>query len=162
MFSKKKIEKYDEKIIIPEFLNLFHNGFKTDREKELLVYTIKEHNKNKNTFYVLKLDNKSVGMVSLKFNNISDNPTLDIDYLFVHKDYRKKSFKILQNKKISKFLLDFCLGIIAPQIKDLVNFRYISLYPDKQNKKLIKYYLSLLPNSLQLNYKNENWIILKA
>ena len=160
MFSK--IEKYDEKIIIPEFLNLFNNGFKTDREKELLVYTIKEHNKNKNTFYVLEINNKSVGMVSLKFDNISDNPTLDVDYLFVHKDYRKQTFKNLNNKRISQFLLDFVIKNIAPKIKDLVNFRYISLYPDKQNKKLIKYYLSLLPNSLQLSYKNENWIILKA
>ena len=101
MFSKKKIEKYDEKIIIPKFLNLFNNGFKTDREKELLVYTIKEHNKNKNTFYVLEMNHKSVGMVSLKFDNISDNPTLDVDYLFVHKDYRKQTFKNLNNKKIS-------------------------------------------------------------
>jgi len=159
LFSK--IEKYDKKLVIPEFLNLFNDGFKTNREKELLVNFIKEHNKSKNTFYVLEMNNKSVGMVSLKFDNINTNPTLDIDYIFVHKDYRKKSFKTLGNRKISLFLLDFVIKNIAPKIKDLVNFRYISLYPDKQNKKLIKYYLSLLPNSIDLTYKNETWIILK-
>jgi len=155
------VEKYDEKLAIYNFLNLFKDGFKTNREKELLVSFIKEHNKSKNTFYVLEMQNQSVGMVSLKFDNINTNPTLDIDYIFVHKDYRTKKFKILGNKKISQFLLDFVIKNIAPKIKSLVNFRYISLYPDKQNKKLIKYYLNLIPNSLLLQYKKESWILLK-
>ena len=116
MFS---VEKYDKKLFIYTFLNLFKDGFKTNREKELLVSFIKEHNKSKNTFYCLK------------------------------------------NKKISQFLLDFVIKNIAPKIKSLVNFRYLSIYPDKQNKKLIKYYLNLIPNSLLLHYKKENWILLK-
>jgi len=157
----KQVKQLNSKIIIPDFLNLFKDGFKTTREKELLVSFIKEHNKNKNTFYVLEMENKSVGMVSLKFDNINTNPTLDIDYIFVHKNYRTKEFEILGDKKISQFLLDFVIKNIAPKIKSLVNFRYISLYPDKQNKKLIKYYLNLIPNSLLLDYKKESWILLK-
>ena len=157
----KQVKQLNSKIIIPDFLNLFKDGFKTNREKELLVSFIKEHNKSKNTFYVLEIENKSVGLICLKFDNINTNPTLDVEYLFVHKDYRKKSFACLKNKKISQFLLDFVIKNIAPKIKSLVNFRYLSIYPDKQNKKLIKYYLYLIPNSLLLHYKKENWILLK-
>ena len=161
MFSTRKVEKYDKKLFIFEFLELFQDGFKTERERQLLVSFIKEHNKDRNTFYVLEMDNKSMGMVSLKFNNINDNPTLDVDYLFVHKNYRKKKFKILDNKTISQFLLDFTIGIIAPKIKSLVKFKYISLYPDKQSKKLVKYYLKVIPHSFELKYNKESWILLK-
>jgi len=161
LFSTRKVEKYNKKLFVFEFLDLFQGGFKTERERQLLVNFIKEHNKERNTFYVLEMDNKSMGMVSLKFNNINNNPTLDIDYLFVHNNYRKKKFEILGDKTISQFLLAFTIGVIAPKIKNLVKFRYISLYPDKQSKKLLQYYLKLIPNSFELKHNKESWILLK-
>jgi len=156
-----KILKFENKIVIPTFLDFFSNQFENDRERELLLNLLKDCNNKKNTIYLLEIDNIKVGLVGVTFERVIDSPVLSIDYLFVAKDYRKKSFDILDNKKISEYLISFCIEFLSKEISEYVNIRYLALYPDMQNEKLTNYYLNLIPNSFKIKENRDIWILFK-
>jgi len=157
-FSILKVEK---KVVVPTFLDYFQNQFKNERERELLLNLLKDCNNKKNTIYVLEIDDKKVGLVGITFERVMDSPVLSIDYLFVAKDYRKKTFKELGNIIISEFLLNFTVEEIIPKIQEYVMIRYLALYPDMQNEKLANYYLDLIPQSFKIKENKDIWILFK-
>lgn len=143
------------------YLSYFENEFENNREYELLKKLISDSSKNRSTIYVLEIDNKRVGILGLTFDRLSDSPVLSIDYLFVIKSLRGKTFEEMFNKKISEFMILYSLDI-AKKINEVVAVRYLALYPDMQDENLTNYYLSLLPNSFKLKENNETWILLKV
>ena len=153
-----KFIKYQK--LSKSFIKFFENEFLNNREYELLKKLINDTNKYKSTIYLLELDNKKVGLIGLSFDRISDSPVLSIDYIFVAKSYRKKRFKKIYNKRISEILIFYAIDL-GKKIKDKIALRYLALYPDMQDENLVKYYLSLLPNSFKLKENKETWILLK-
>ncbi len=143
------------------YLSYFENEFENNREYELLKKLISDSSKNRSTIYVLEIDNKKVGILGLTFDRLSDSPVLSIDYLFVIKSLRGKTFEEMFNKKISELMISYSLDI-AKKINEVVAVRYLALYPDMQDENLTNYYLSLLPNSFKLKENNETWILLKV
>ena len=153
------LEKID-KVVIPTFLDYFKNEFENEREKELLLNLLKDCNNKKSYIYLLKSDNKGIGCVGITFDRVIDNPVLSIEYLFVSKSYRKK--EIINNEKVSEFLIHFLYDEVIPKIKAHAPIRYLALYPDRQNEKLTNYYLKLIPKSFKIKEKKEIWILLKV
>ena len=154
-----EIEKID-KVVIPNFLDYFKDEFKNERERELLLNLLKDCNNKKSYIYLLKDKDQGIGCIGITFDRIIDSPVLSIEYLFVAKTYRKQ--KIINDKKVSEFLLSFLLDDIIPKLKEYSPIRYLALYPDRQSEKLIKYYLEILTNSFKIKDKKEIWILLKV
>jgi len=150
-----KYQKLDK-----SFISHFDKEFANSREYDLLKKLITDTNKHKSTIYILEYNNKKVGVIGLSFDRISDSPVLCIDYIFVIKSLRGKKIKELENKKISEILILYALNL-ANEIKQKVTIRYVALYPDLQNKKLINYYLKLFPNAFKLKENKEIWILIK-
>ena len=153
-----KINKIDKVI----FLNFFKENVKNNRELELIKKIVNDCNKGKNTIYLLEIENKKVAFISVSFDRISDYPSLSVEYIFVSEYLRGKKIKKLYNKKISEILLGYLIEEIIPKIKEYISIKYLVLYPDKQDVNLIKYYLSLLPNSFKLKENKDIWILLKV
>ena len=149
-----------EKVVIPTFLSYFNGEFQNDRERELLLNLIKDCNNRKSFIYLLKDDKKGIGCIGITFERVMDSPVLSIDYLFVAKSYRKK--EIINNKKVSEFLISFLLDDLIPKIKEHAPIRYLALYPDMQNETLINYYLKLISNSFKIKENKDVWILLKV
>jgi len=154
-----KILKFERKVVIPTFLDFFKNQFENDRERELLLNLLKDCNNKKNTIYVLEIDKIKVGVIGITFERVMDSPVLSIDYLFVAKDYRKKI--IAKNYKASQILISFILDNIVPIIQEVAMIRYLALYPDMQNEKLVNYYLNLIPQSFKIKENKDIWILFK-
>jgi len=154
-----EIEKID-KVVIPNFLDYFKDEFQNERERELLLNLLKDCNNKKSYIYLLKDKNKGIGCIGITFDRLMDSPVLSIEYLFVAKSYRK--LKFLNGKKVSEFFIRFLFDEIILKIKNNAPIRYLALYPDRQNEKLINYYLKLIPNSFKIKDKKEIWILLKV
>jgi len=148
-----------DKVVIPNFLDYFRDEFDNDRERELLLNLLKDCNNKKSTIYLLKDDEKGIGFVGTTFERVMDSPVLSVDYLFVAKSYRKK--RIINDKKVSEFLISFLLDNVIPLIKKGSIVRYLALYPDMGNEKLTNYYLKLISNSFKIKEKKDIWILLK-
>ena len=153
-----KFIKYQK--LSKSFIKFFEDEFLNNREYELLKKLITDTNKYKSTVYVLEIDKKKVGLIGLTFDRISDSPVLSLDYIFVVKSYRSKKFKELFNKKLSEILIYYAIDL-GKKIKEQIAIRYLALYPDMQDKNLMNYYLSLLPNSFILKENKEIWILFK-
>lgn len=59
------------------------------REKSFLKDICNRVEKSKTVLYVLKLDSEIIGLVSLSATSIDDQPSLQIDYIFVNDLYCK-------------------------------------------------------------------------
>ncbi len=153
-----KFIKYQK--LSKSFIKFFEDEFLNNREYELLKKLITDTNKYKSTVYVLEIDKKKVGLIGLTFDRISDSPVLSLDYIFVVKSYRSKKFKELFNKKLLEILIYYAIDL-GKKIKEQIAIRYLALYPDMQDKNLMNYYLSLLPNSFILKENKEIWILFK-
>jgi hypothetical protein len=133
----------------------FHNDAKrAERERGLLVETIKLVQKEKTVLYLLEQDEKPLGMVALSASSIDDSPVIQIDFLFVDYQYRKI---ILENSNttIAKYLILFAIQL-SEKIKQEIGLRHLVLYPDAQSDKLINYY-----KEMGFEQLNKYWLFIK-
>lgn len=109
-----------------------------ERERGFIKETSKQCQKGDVVIYYIYVGKLIYGFVSLSVSKVNDIPTIQIEYLFVRKESRKKTFEDLDNKKISEFLLyySYDLGL---DLKEKVGMRWLALVPD--NTKLEKYYI---------------------
>ena len=142
-FSKKLLEN----------LNLSQNLEQKNREELFIKDICKRVKKSKTVLYVLKKDNLNVGLVSLSVTSIEDFPALQIDFLFVDKNYRGIILSELDNLKASEYLIELAISI-AKNLQSTVGLKYIVLLPD--NKELEKTY-----NNLNFNKLNKDgWMFI--
>ncbi len=109
--------------------------------------------KSKTVLYVLELDTEIIGLISLSVTSIQDQPSMQVDYIFVSEKYRSKPLKELDNLKPFKYLIEIAISI-AKEIKETVGLRYIVLSPDTE--ELIHKYKSLSFKEL-----TKEWMYLK-
>ena len=161
----EKIAKYS--IYLQKQFNTFKT--KTDREAEIIDSMLHKLKKKEVVIYLLIIDNFMVGFVALSVNKLISKvfevPAVEIEYLFVDKDFRGEIIKSL-NQKASEYLI-YQTKIISKQIQENVGVRSIILYPDMQNKKLIDFYVKIgFHKEKIITYKNnkkefEYWLITK-
>jgi len=80
-----------------------------------------------------------IGYLFLSSTTLNDSPAIQIDYIFVDYEYRKKSLDEIGKISISKYLILHAIKI-TKEIKELIGVKYLTLYPDKENQKLIERY----------------------
>lgn len=123
------------------------------REKSFLKDICNRVEKSKTVLYVLKLDSEIIGLVSLSATSIDDQPSLQIDYIFVNDLYRGKELKALDNLKPFRYLIELTINL-AEEIKSSIGLRWIVLSPDNEDLKN-KY------KKVNFQSVNDDWMYLK-
>lgn len=123
------------------------------RERLFIQGVCKRVSQSKSVLYLLKIDNKIIGLIALSVTSIQEQPSLQVDYIFVSKSFRGEKIETLNNYKPFRYLISLAL-IIAEKLTLEVGLRYIVLSPDNDELKH-KY--------LKVDFKelNENWMFLK-
>lgn len=116
-----------------------------NREILFIKDICKRVEKSKTVLYVLKKDDENLGLVSVSATSMEDFPALQIDFLFVSKNYRGQIFDELDNLKVSEYLIEFVISI-SKNLQENIGLKYIVLLPD--NKDLEKIYKKLNFNKL--------------
>ena len=129
------------------YLEIFRNfETKTQREFNLIESMVSKVKKSDSVIYLLQIDDKYIGFIAVSASKLLTDlegvPSIEIQYLFVDKRYRKQEFSQLNNLKASLFLIGLIQNI-ALELQTQIGIRYIILYPDKQNLNLIDFYIKL-------------------
>ena len=128
-----------------ESLELSDSFEQKHRETLFIKDICKRVEKSKTVLYVLKKDNENLGLISISATSMEDFPALQIDFLFVSKNYRGQIFDELDNLKVSEYLIEFVISI-SKNLQENIGLKYIVLLPD--NKDLEKIYKELNFNKL--------------
>jgi hypothetical protein len=110
---------------------------KDERQKQFIKLLSKGCQKGDTVIYYLTVDGKICGFVGLSASKIDNIPCINIDYIHVVEKYRKLIYTDLDNKKISEYLVSFCLSL-SSDLKKSIGFRWLVLTPD--NSELEKFY----------------------
>lgn len=130
------------------YQNIFRDfQYKEYREKELIDKTILDIKKNRSIAYLLNVDKKYLGFIAISASRLKTDidgiPAIEIDYLFIDKQYRKQEFKKLDNLKASIYLLNLIINTVSKELQKKLGLKVVILYPDKQNLNLINFYHKL-------------------
>lgn len=120
--------------------NLSDSIEQSEREELFIKDICKRVSKSKSVLYVLKIDNINLGLISISVTAIEEFPSLQIDFIFVDKDYRGQQIQELDNLKVSEYLIELVISI-AKDIQNHVGLKYIVLLPD--NMELERIYRNL-------------------
>lgn len=82
-----------------------------------------------------------------------DQPSVQIDYIFVSQSFRSQNLEILNNLKSFRYLINLAISIAEDMSKKL-GLRYIVLSPDSDNLK--EKYLSV-----EFKKLNKSWMFFK-
>jgi len=135
-------------------VELSHDLEQSQRERDFIEDICKRVQKSSSVLYLLRHDDKLLGLIALSVSSIGDFPSLQIDYLFVNHTFRGESLAILDNLKTSTYLIEFSIEL-AKEIQALAGLRYLVLLPD--NDKLQDIYQSMGFLALP----KQNWLYLK-
>lgn len=109
--------------------------------------------KSKSVLYVLKFEEKIIGLMALSASSVTDQPSVQIDYIFVSNPFRNKNLEILNNLKPFRYLINLAISL-ADDMSKRLGLRYIVLSPD--NDDLKEKYLNVGFKKL-----NKNWMFFK-
>ena len=156
---------------ISTYIDIFKElKYKKEREKDLIDKTILDIKKSRSVAYLLQIKNKNIGFIAISASRLKTDinglPSIEIDYLFVDKQYRKEEFNKLGNIKASEYLL-FFIGRLAKEWKLQFGLKFVILYPDMQNESLINFYSDIGFHKTKLVFwdnktrETEYWMIKK-
>lgn len=123
------------------------------RENAFIKDICKRVKQSKTVLYVIEDDNESIGLIAISTTSFEEQPSLQIDYIFVNDRYRGVVVEELDNCKPFRYLVGFAINI-ANEIKTKVGLRYLLLSPDSDELKE-KY--------KQVDFKelNDDWMYFK-
>ena len=90
--------------------------------------------KSKSVLYVLEFEEKIIGLIALSATSITDQPSIQIDYIFVSNSFRNKNLEILNDFKPFRYLINLAISL-AEDISKKLGLRYIVLSPDNDDLK---------------------------
>ena len=90
--------------------------------------------KSKSVLYVLEFEEKIIGLIALSATSITDQPAIQIDYIFVSNSFRNKNLEILNNFKPFRYLINLAISL-AENMSKTLGLRYIVLSPDNDDLK---------------------------
>lgn len=136
-----KIEKYNHASSVYQLskkvlttINLSDSVGSLNRETIFIEDICKRVEKSKTVLYVLKYQESLIGLVAMSATSIKDQPSMQIDYIFVNKEYRSKKLDFLDSCKPFRYLIDLSISI-AKDIQAQIGLRYIVLAPDNDDIK---------------------------
>jgi hypothetical protein len=126
---------------------------KSSRENLFIKDICKRVEKSKTVLYVLEIKDEVIGFISLSATSIEDQPSMQIDYIFVSENYRGVPLEILDNLKPFKYLIEMAINL-AKKLRLEIGLRYLALSPD--NDELKEKYKKVDFQSL-----NKDWMYFK-
>lgn len=124
-----------------------------NREELFIKDVCTRVSKSKSVLYVLEYEEKIIGLIALSATSITDQPSIQIDYIFVSNSFRNKNLEILNDFKPFRYLINLAISL-AEDISKKLGLRYIVLSPDSDNLK--EKYLSIGFKKL-----NKDWMFFK-
>lgn len=132
----------------------FSNDIQQASREELFIKDVCTRvSKSKSVLYVLEFEEKIIGLISLSATSITDQPSIQIDYIFVSQSFRSQNLEILNELRPFRYLINLAISLAEDMSKKL-GLRYIVLSPD--NDDLKEKYLSVGFKKL-----NKDWMFFK-
>ena len=132
----------------------FSDDIQQSNREELFIKDVCTRvSKSKSVLYVLEFEEKIIGLIALSATSITDQPAIQIDYIFVSNSFRNKNLEILNDFKPFRYLINLAISLAEDMSKKL-GLRYIVLSPDSDNLK--EKYLSVGFKKL-----NKDWMFFK-
>ena len=105
-----------------------------NREELFIKDVCTRVSKSKSVLYVLEFEEKIIGLIALSATSITDQPSIQIDYIFVSNSFRNKNLEILNDFKPFRYLINLAISLAEDMSKRL-GLRYIVLSPDNDDLK---------------------------
>ncbi len=105
-----------------------------NREELFIKDVCTRVSKSKSVLYVLEYEEKIIGLIALSATSITDQPSIQIDYIFVSNSFRNKNLEILNDFKPFRYLINLAISLAEDMSKRL-GLRYIVLSPDNDDLK---------------------------
>lgn len=105
-----------------------------NREELFIKDVCTRVSKSKSVLYVLEYEEKIIGLIALSATSITDQPSIQIDYIFVSNSFRNKNLEILNDFKPFRYLINLAISLAEDMSKKL-GLRYIVLSPDNDDLK---------------------------
>ena len=113
----------------------FSNDIQQANREELFIKDICTRiSKSKSVLYVLEFEEKIIGFIAFSATSITDQPSIQIDYIFVSNSFRNKNLEILNDSKPFRYLINLAISLAEDMSKKL-GLRYIVLSPDNDDLK---------------------------
>ena len=113
----------------------FSNDIQQANREELFIKDICTRiSKSKSVLYVLEFEEKIIGFIAFSATSITDQPSIQIDYIFVSNSFRNKNLEILNDFKPFRYLINLAISLAEDMSKKL-GLRYIVLSPDNDDLK---------------------------
>lgn len=106
----------------------------SNREELFIKDVCTRVSKSKSVLYVLEFEEKIIGLIALSATSITDQPSIQIDYIFVSNSFRNKNLEILNNFKPFRYLINLAISL-AENMSKTLGLRYIVLSPDNDDLK---------------------------
>jgi hypothetical protein len=107
---------------------------RANREELFIKDVCTRVSKSKSVLYVLEFEEKIIGLIALSATSITDQPSIQIDYIFVSNSFRNKNLEILNDFKPFRYLINLAISLAEDMSKKL-GLRYIVLSPDNDDLK---------------------------
>ena len=105
-----------------------------NREELFIKDVCTRVSKSKSVLYVLEYEEKIIGLIALSATSITDQPSIQIDYIFVSNSFRNKNLEILNGFKPFRYLINLAISL-AENMSKRLGLRYIVLSPDNDDLK---------------------------
>ncbi len=113
----------------------FSDDIQQSNREELFIKDVCTRvSKSKSVLYVLEFEEKIIGLIALSATSITDQPSIQIDYIFVSNSFRNKNLEILNDFKPFRYLINLAISLAEDMSKRL-GLRYIVLSPDNDDLK---------------------------
>lgn len=113
----------------------FSDDIQQSNREELFIKDVCTRvSKSKSVLYVLEFEEKIIGLIALSATSITDQPSIQIDYIFVSNSFRNKNLEILNDSKPFRYLINLAISLAEDMSKKL-GLRYIVLSPDNDDLK---------------------------
>ena len=113
----------------------FSNDIQQASREELFIKDVCIRvSKSKSVLYILEFEEKIIGLIALSATSITDQPSIQIDYIFVSNSFRNKNLEILNDFKPFRYLINLAISLAEDMSKKL-GLRYIVLSPDNDDLK---------------------------
>jgi hypothetical protein len=113
----------------------FSDDIQQSNREELFIKDVCTRvSKSKSVLYILEFEEKIIGLIALSATSITDQPSIQIDYIFVSNFFRNKNLEILNDFKPFRYLINLAISLAEDMSKKL-GLRYIVLSPDNDDLK---------------------------
>ena len=98
----------------------FSDDIQQSNREELFIKDVCTRvSKSKSVLYVLEFEEKIIGLIALSATSITDQPSIQIDYIFVSNSFRNKNLEILNDFKPFRYLINLAISLAEDMSKKL-------------------------------------------